>query len=133
MIKNILGWTIISLTFIVFGYIAIEIIRQIVVGLNPKLKDTRVNKAWINFNISAGNLYEALGNTKIITFFRIVILYIMITLMCWSIFVFTFPFILLYQIFQFLCFCFGKKYKREDVAFVFYFNFFKKFYNGEYL
>lgn len=130
---KILGWTIISLTFILFGYIAIEVIREIIVAFNPKLKDHKLNKAWMDFNISAGKLHETLSNTNIITFLRTVILYIMITLLCWSIFVFTFPFILLYQMFQFLCFCLGKKYKKEDVAFIFYFNFFKKFYNGEYL
>lgn len=115
------------------AYIGIELIREIAIGINPKLKDHKLNKAWMDFNISAGKLYEALGDTNIITFLRTVILYIMITALCWTIFVFTFPFILLYQMFQFLCFCFGKKYKKEDVAFIFYFNFFKKFYNGEYL
>ena len=130
---KILYWIIIGLICTLFGYLAIEIIREIVIGINPKLKDHKLNKAWINFNISAGKLYEALGNTNIITFLRTVILYIMITVLCWTIFVFTFPFILIYQLYQLCSLCFGKKYKKEDIAFIFYFNFFKKFYNGEYL
>lgn len=130
---KILYWIIIGLICTLFGYLSIEIIREIVIGINPKLKDHKLNKAWINFNISAGKLYEALGNTNIITFLRTVMLYIMITALCWIIFIFTFPFILIYQLYQLCSLCFGKKYKKEDIAFIFYFNFFKKFYNGEYL
>ena len=118
-------------------YICIELIREIIIFFIPKLAEHKLNKTWIAFDRKSYETIKKIIETKtiysIVNSFYGILTFLIMILMCSQIFVFTFPFIFIYQIFQLCSLCFGKKYKKEEVAFVFYFNFLKNFCTGKYL